>query len=145
MSSSANARSVAENSRRPSTTTGAKIRAPSSRVNAKERPLSSGEVIPEDSASNAPHRRSASGTSKPNGGIGRGFGGSQTERIHLATRDNLQVRTRSPVKLSKGDDVEEGVPADVPSRQDSRAADRPARNPRKEKEVLRELLRSLRG
>ncbi len=144
MSSSANARSVAENSRRPSTTTGAKIRAPSSRVNAKERPLSSGEVIPEDSASNAPHRRSVSGTSKANGGIGRGFGGSQTERIHLATRDNLQVRT-SPVKLYKGDDVEEGVPADVPSRQDSRAADRQAPNPRKEKKVLRELLRSLRG
>jgi len=138
MSTSANARNAAETSRRPSTSTGAKIRPPSSRVAAIERPFSSGEVIPEDSASNAPHRRSASGTSKINGSS-RSFGGRQTERIHLTTRDSFQVRTRSPVKAPAGDGVEERSPTDIPSKQGSRAAERPAPAPRKEKKVLREL------
>ena len=138
MSTSANARNAAETSRRPSTSTGAKIRPPSLRFTAKERPFSSGEVIPEDSASNGPHRRSASGMSKINGS-GRSFGGRQTERIHLTTRDNLQVQTRSPGKAHAGDDVEERSPTDIPSKQGSQAAERPAPAPRKEKKVLREL------
>ncbi|KAK4694803.1 gamma-tubulin complex component 2, partial [Lecanoromycetidae sp. Uapishka_2] len=135
MSTSANARNAAENSRRPSTTTGAKLRAPSSRVAGKDRTFSSSEVIPEDSASNGPHRRTASGASKLNGGSGRSVGGRQTERIHLATRDNLQVRTRSPVKLPKSDIAEDGGPPNVPLDQGSRAAERPIPAPRKEKDA----------
>lgn len=145
MSTSANTRSPAENSRRPSTTTGAKSRAPSSRVAGRERPFSSSEVIPEDSASNGPQRRSASGTSKSNGGSVRTFGGRQTERIHLATRDNLQVRTRSPVKATKENDMEERGSAEKPSRQGSRAAERPAPVLKKEKKALRELHGKLQG
>ena len=138
MSTSTNARNAADNSRRPSATSGAKSRVPSSRVAAKERPFSSGEVIPEDSASNHPHRRNASGTSKVNGGSGR-FSERQTGRVHLATRDNLQVRTRSPVKVPVRDEADDRIPSDLPSRQGSRPAGRPAPAPRKEKKVLREF------
>ncbi|KAK3176796.1 hypothetical protein OEA41_008121 [Lepraria neglecta] len=135
MSTSTNARNAADNSRRPSAPSGVKSRVPSSRVAAKERPLSSGEVIPEDSASNPPHRRNASGTSKVNGGSGR-FSEWQTGRVHLATRDNLQVRTRSPVKVPVRDEADDRIPSDLPSRQGSRPAERPAPAPRKEKKVL---------
>ncbi|KAL2046994.1 hypothetical protein N7G274_001012 [Stereocaulon virgatum] len=135
MSTSTNARNAADNSRRPSATSGAKSRVPSSRLAAKERPLSSGEVIPEDSASNPPHRRNASGTSKVNGGGGR-FSERQTARVHLATRDNLQVRTRSPVKVPVKDEADERISSDLPSKQDSRAAERSAPASRKEKLIL---------
>ena len=106
MSSFYNARNVEENSRRPSTTLGAKFRAPSSRVGTKERPLSPGEVIPDDSASNAPPRRSVSDVPKINGNS-RTAGERQTGRVHLGTRENLQVRTRSPVKISLDGGTEE--------------------------------------
>ena len=135
MSTSTNARNAADNSRRPSATSGAKSRVPSSRVAAKETLLSSGEVIPEDSASNHPHRRNASGTSKVNGGSGR----FSERQVHLATRDNLQVRTRSPVKVPVRDEADDRIPSDLPSRQGSRPASRPAPAPRKEKKVLCEF------
>ena len=143
MSTSSNARISADHSRRPSTTTsGPKSRVPSSRVGTKERRLSSGEVIPEDSASNPRHRRSASGTSKVNGS-NRTISEQQTARVHLATRENLQVKTRSPVKPSPEDGAEDKIPSDLPSRQASRAAERPVPAPWKEKKVLCEL-RSIR-
>ena len=125
MSTITNARNPADSSRRPSTTSSTKPRVPSSRVAAKERGLSSGEVIPEDSASNPPHRRSASGTSKVNGST-RGSSQRQTERVHLVTRENLQVRTKSPVKSPVGDEAEDRIPSELPSRQGSRATERPA-------------------
>ena len=137
MSTTTNARTSADSSRRPATTSGTKTRVPSSRLAAKERGLSSGEVIPEDSASNPPHRRTASGTSKVNGST-RGISQRQTERVHLVTKENLQVRTKSPVKVPVGDEEEVRIPFDLPSRQGSRATERPAPAPRKEKKALRE-------
>ncbi len=137
MSTTTNARNPADSSRRPSTTSGTKSRVPSSRVAAKERRLSSGEVIPEDSASNPPHRRSASGTSKVNGST-RGISERQKERGHLVTKENVQVRMRSPVKVPTGDGEEDRISSDLPSRQGSRATERPAPAPRKEKKALRE-------
>ena len=122
MSTTTNARTSADSSRRPSTTSGTKPRVPSSRLAAKERGLSSGEVIPEDSASNPPHRRTASGTSKVNGSI----------------RGISQRRTKSPVKTPVGDEEEDRIPSDLPSRQGSRANERPAPAPREEKKALRE-------
>ena len=95
-------------------------------------------MIPEDSASNPPHRRSASGTSKVNGST-RGISQRQTERVHLVTRENLQVRTKSPVKAPVGDEEEDRIPSDLPSRQGSRATERPA-PAQKEKKALRESL-----
>ena len=136
MSTTTNARNPADSSRRPSTTSGTKARVPSSRVAAKERGLSSGEVIPEDSASNPPHRRSASGTSKVNGST-RGISERQKERVHLVTRETLQVRTRSPVKAPIVDGGRDRIPSDLPSREGSRASERPASAPRKEKKALR--------
>lgn len=137
MSNTVNARNTAENSWQPSATSGAKFRAPSSRRAARERPLSSAEVIPDDSASNGPHRRSASGAQKLNGSTTT-FSERQTERVHLATRENLQVRTRSPVKVPMDDGVEDrGSKERVSTRQSGRVVEGQARAPRKEKKALR--------
>ena len=133
MSTTANARKTAENSRRPSATSGAHSRAPSSRLVAREQTLSSAEVIPEDSASNAPHRRSASGAQKMNGSTTT-FGEKQTGRVHLATRENLHFRTRSPVKSSVGDGGEDRkVKERALTRQGSRAVEGQAQSSRKER------------
>lgn len=135
MSTTANARNTAENSRRPSATSGAKSRASSSRLGARERPLSSAEVIPEDSASNGPHKRSASGAQNRNGSTTT-FGERQTARVHLATRESLQVRTRSPVKVPVVDGVEDwGSKERVSARQSSPAVEGQAQAPRKEKKA----------
>ena len=140
MSTTANARNTAENSRRPSATSGARSKAPSSRLGTRERPLSSAEVIPEDSASNGPHRRSASGAHKINGSTTT-FGEKQTGRVHLATRENLQVRTRSPVKVPVGDGVQNrGSKEKVTTRQSSRAGEGQAQALRQEKKALRGFL-----
>lgn len=140
MSTTANSRKTAENSRRPSATSGAKSRAPSSRLGARERPLSSAEVIPEDSASNVPHMRSASGAQKMNGSTTT-FNERQTGRMHLVTRENLQVRTRSPVKVPVGDGVEDRESSERASiGQISRAVEGLAHSLRKDKKVLRRFL-----
>ena len=133
MSTTANARKTADNSRRSSATSGAHAKAPSSRLVARERTLSSAEVIPEDSASNGPRRRSASGAQKTNGSTTT-FGEKQTARVHLATRENLQFRTRSPVKTSVGDGVEDRkVKERVLARQSGRTVEEQAQSTRKER------------
>ncbi|KAL8803692.1 MAG: hypothetical protein Q9182_003024 [Xanthomendoza sp. 2 TL-2023] len=94
MSSSTNPRGTAYNDRRTAATTGAKPRVPSSRAAAKERPTSSGDIVPEDSASNAPQR------SQRINGYSRHTTERQTERLQaqVTTRERLQVRTKSPIK-----------------------------------------------
>ena len=108
MSNMVNARNSAESSKRPSTSLGAKFRGPSSRVATKDRPLSSGEVIPEDSASNAPPRRSASEVHEINGGSRTGSE-RQSGKVQLSVRDSARIRTRSPVKISS-DGISEARP-----------------------------------
>lgn len=138
MSSSTNIRNAADNSRRPSTASGANARAPPSRVAARERPFPSGEVIPEDSASNAPPRRSASDATKVNGGS-KTVNERQTSRVQLATRENVHVRTRSPVRRSAGDGNGERISKEKASvRPGSRFSEGQALPPRKDKKVLRE-------
>ncbi|KAL8709328.1 MAG: hypothetical protein Q9220_005921 [cf. Caloplaca sp. 1 TL-2023] len=97
MSTSGNPRNTAYNDRRTTTTTGAKLRFPSSRAAARERPTSSGEILPEDSASNAPTK--ADPPPRVNG-YSRHTSERQTGRIHtqVTTKESLQVRTKSPVK-----------------------------------------------
>ncbi len=139
MSTSANARNVAENSRRPSTTSGAKSRGPSSRVATREKPFSSGEVIPEDSASNAPPRRTVSDAQKVNGGT-RTISERQTGRVHSGTRDNLQVRTRSPIKAPSGDGMGDRIPRErFPVRPNSQPVERSSPAPKNDKKIIREL------
>ena len=139
MSTTANARNTAENSRRTSAKSGVQSKAPSSRLGAKERPLSSAEVIPEDSASNGPHRR-ASGAQKMNGSTTT-LSEKQTRRVHLTMRENLHVRSRSPVKVSMGDGVEERESKErLLTRQSGRVVEGQAQSPRKEKKILRGLL-----
>ena len=140
MSTTANARNTAETSRRTSAASGAKSKAPSSRLGQRERPPSSAEVIPEDSASNGPHRRSAPGAHKVNGSTTTS-GERQTRRVHLATRENLLVRMRSPVKDPMGDGTEDRGPKErVSTRQSSRPVEGQAQAPRKEKKALRGFL-----
>ena len=136
MSTTANARNTAGNSKRPSATSGAQPRAPSSRLGARERPLSSAEVIPEDSASNGPHRNSASGAQKVNGSTTT-YSERQTSRVHLATRENLQVRTRSPIKVPVGDSVEDRGSKERDSRHGNRVVEGEAQSVRKEKKASR--------
>ena len=139
MLNSKNARSTADNSRQPSATSGDKFRAPSSQSGTRERPLSFAEVIPDDSASNGPGRRSASGAQKINGSIK--ISERKTGRVHLATRENLQVRTRSPVKSPLDDGIEDGGPKQRTStRQSGLVVEGQAKAPRKEKKASREYL-----
>ena len=137
MSTTANARNTAGNSKRPSTTSGAQSKATSSRLGARERPLSSAEVIPEDSASNGPHRNSASGAQKVNGSSTT-YSERQTRRVHLATRENLQVRNRSPIKAPRSDGVEDRDSKEKDStRHGSRVVEGEAQSGRKEKKASR--------
>lgn len=94
-------RAGAEPERGPSTTFGGRSRVPSSRMGARERPLSSGEVIPEDSASNAPSRRTLSTSHKNNAFSAKIQMERHVGRVQQTTREKLQVRTRSPVKPSQ--------------------------------------------
>ncbi|KAI4100842.1 MAG: hypothetical protein LQ339_005345 [Xanthoria mediterranea] len=96
MASSVNPRSAAYNDRRNGAAS-AKPRLPSSRTTPKERPISSGDIVPEDSASNAPQRPNPS--SRTNG-YSRNTTERQTTRIQsqLTTRESLHVRTKSPLK-----------------------------------------------
>lgn len=50
-------------------------------------------VLPQDSASNAPRRRTV------NGSI-RSASGRQTERVRFSTRESVRISTRSPAKDS---------------------------------------------
>ncbi|KAL9600331.1 MAG: hypothetical protein Q9219_003281 [cf. Caloplaca sp. 3 TL-2023] len=97
MSTSANPRSAVYNDRRSAATSGAKPRVPSSRPAGKERPTSSGEVLPDDSASNAPQ---SSNTSHRINGFSKNTTERQTARTHsqVTTRENLRIRKKSPMK-----------------------------------------------
>ncbi len=103
MSGSANPRSAPNNDRRTSATTSAKPRVPSSRTGTKGRPGSAGEVQPDDSASNAPHRRKPSGPERAHGST-RTTTERRTERVTDTTRENVRIRIRSPVKAAAGED-----------------------------------------
>ena len=60
----------------------------------------------------------------------------QTGRVHLATRENLQVRTRSPVKSSVGDGIEDGkVKERILARQGSRPVEGQAQYSMKERKA----------
>ena len=103
MSNSANPRSAPNHDRRTSATASAKPRVPSSRTGTRGRPGSSGEVQPDDSASNAPHRRNPSGAERANGSTWTTTE-RQTARVNVTTRENVQLRKWSPVKGSAVND-----------------------------------------
>ncbi|KAI4245946.1 MAG: hypothetical protein L6R40_002162, partial [Gallowayella cf. fulva] len=137
MASSANPRSTAYNDRRTAATSGAKPRVPSSRAAAKERPTSSGDIIPEDSASNAPHRPAASYRVN---GYSRNTAERQTERIQsqVTTRERLQMRTKSPGKIYAvdGNDSDVRRPRSQEHAPPSSPVTTTAPPPRKEKDKL---------
>ena len=96
------------------------------RLNAKDRPPSSGEVNPEDSASNAggDGRQTFSGGSYRVNGSTSTVLGKRTDRVRETTREKLQVRTRSPVKAKARSGLDgEDARSHAPSRQGSQAVD----------------------
>ena len=124
MSNAGPTRPRTETERGPTTTFGAHSKsrgAPPSRVSAKERPLSSGEVIPEDSASNVGGRQTASGSYRTNGTST--ILGKRTERVRETTREKLQLRTKSPAKpQTRGGVNGEDTKSQMPSKQGNQAA-----------------------
>ena len=142
MSSAGNARSAAYSERRTAATSGAKPRAPSARVDNKERPDSRGELFPQDSASNAGSgsRRAAPGAHKASGSIG-GTRERRTERTQITTKDTLQVRIKSPEKRPKGssdEDHQRPSKENDTTRTDIRATSRRVSPAKKEKEPKRQ-------
>ena len=136
MSTTASARNTAEGSRRTPATSGAQSKGSSARLGARERPLSSVEIIPEDSASNGPHA-SASGAHKMNGSTST-FGERQTGRVHLAARENLQFRSMGAVKISAKESVDDRSSKEkLPTRPVSRGLEGQASSPRKKKKASR--------
>ncbi|KAL8829208.1 MAG: hypothetical protein Q9170_006277, partial [Blastenia crenularia] len=111
MSTSANPRGTTYNDRRNAATSGAKPRVASSRPATRERPISSGEVQPDDSASNAPQKPNAAHRVN---GYSRNTIERQTARIRsqVTTKESLQVRKKSPVKgyALDGNGIDNGRP-----------------------------------
>ncbi|KAL9636000.1 MAG: hypothetical protein Q9164_003102, partial [Protoblastenia rupestris] len=132
MSGTAISRSPAQNGRAPSTSFSR--RGHSLRATAKDRPSSSSELIPDDSASIAGHRRAVSGTSKVNG-VSESYRERYTSKIQVTTRENHQFHARSPGKTSFDSGVEE-EDSRTPSRQDGEAASKTMPGVRKEKKAL---------
>ena len=97
MSNAAKPRSAAQHDRMPSASLSR--RAPTSRASVRDRLPSSGEVVPDDSASNVSHRRVPSGSSRVNG-TSKFVGEKQTGKFQVTSRDSVQIRTRSPMKSS---------------------------------------------
>lgn len=138
MTSTGNSRRAAVNDQRSSANIGARSRPPSSRLGAQGRPESREDVFPQDSASNAPHRRTTFDAQRTNGST-RITTERQTERIRFTTRDNVRVQTRSPGKENSGDGAGEREHVVEPPRVGSRATERLPTNTSKRKETLREL------
>ncbi|KAL9098405.1 MAG: hypothetical protein Q9163_005928 [Psora crenata] len=133
MSNAGNARSPAQHDRIPSVSFSR--RGPSSRATTRERPSSSSELIPDDSASNAPPRRATSGASKANG-VSKSYTERQTGKVQVTTRENVQIRIRSPLKSSFGDGGEDGSLGNV-SKPDGHAAPKNLPSARRDKKPLR--------
>lgn len=95
MSSSENARAAAHGSRRTTAATGAKPRVTSTRVDRRESSNLDDELHPQDSASNAPHRRVPSSSKQPFGSHLEKME-KRTEKTRITTKETVQIRTRSP-------------------------------------------------
>ena len=100
MSSLDKARAAAQNTRRSTAAAGARPRAPS-RLEAGEYSDSAGEVFPQDSVSNAPHRKSNS-TSQRNSRLKRDSYERRSENTRTIVTETVRTRVRSPAKTAVG-------------------------------------------
>ena len=133
MSNVGNARSAAQHERVQSTSFGRK--GSSSRTPTRDRPPSSSELVPDDSASNVSPQGAVSGGSKVNG-VSKPYSEKETRKIQGTTRESLYVRMRSPVKKSFGDGADERIPRGL-SPQDGQVAPGTMPGVRKVKKALR--------
>ena len=127
-------------SRRTTATTGARPRVPSSRIENTEYLDSTGEVRPQDSASNAPHRRTTSGAQKATGSY-RSSQERRAERSNVTVKDTVQIRTRSPIKaiVGHGAPDQSPPPKHIPRATGHYASQRDPGAQEKEKKVLRKI------
>ncbi|MCJ1292156.1 hypothetical protein MMC34_003706 [Xylographa carneopallida] len=111
MSSSDAVRGPAHSARRTAATTGTRPRVPPPRVDELYAD-SGGEVHPSDSASNAPHRRTASVSHKA-GSSQRILRNRRFERTNITVNESVQIR-RSPTKAPAVDGASEwpSIPTD---------------------------------
>lgn len=133
MSNAIKPRTAAQHDRMPSASLSR--RAPTSRASVRDRPPSSGEVVPDDSASNISHRRSPSGSSRTNGSS-KPFSEKQAGKFQVTSRDSVRIRTRSPAKSSFCDAPTFNGPK-VRGGQEFQAGSRGIPGVRKEKQILR--------
>lgn len=135
MSSSANARSTAYNERRTAATSGAKPRVTTARAGAKERPDSSGDVLPEDSASNAPKRKSDSGVSEMHSWRRHTESETQRTRSQVLKRESIRVTKAGsvdgPAENSNGSRIKP-TPVQRAESATSRMDDSASAHPRKQ-------------
>lgn len=136
MTGSVSPRSVAFNDRGAGMA-GTRSRVPPSYAGLSDRNESREEVRPQDSASNAPHRRIASTSYKVNGST-RLTSEVQTERMRMTMRENVRTHTRSPIREPVVDSFDREKRVLQPSRVSSRAAEKLHLATSKYKEVPRE-------
>lgn len=114
MSGSGNVRNPSYSDRRTSATLGNRPRVPSTRTDARIRPGSSDDVLPQDSASNvgsnAGGRRPVSYVHRANGISAHTINERQTEHHHVTYRDNIRLAIKSPLKPSLSDKEEITLP-----------------------------------
>lgn len=142
MTSSGNARSSVHNSQRASVIVASGPHEGSLfRDGALERPESVDDVYPQDSASNAPRRRSVSSNQRVNGSMRETTRDIRIERTRSIVKDSLRAVYQRPVQEvatireddRPGDSLEE-------SRVSSRPAEKQPTASRKKKETIREWI-----
>ena len=130
MSNTLNTRSAANNDKRTSASYSARPRVPSSRAGIKDRPPSGGELLPADSASNAPSRRANSTAYKVNGSV-RTTTERQTGKVQVTTRNSLSLRSQSPFKAQPPNESGFARPQG-PQRSTSQLLEKQASTPKEE-------------
>ncbi|MCJ1307020.1 hypothetical protein MMC25_000666 [Agyrium rufum] len=109
MSSIEPPRTAGTSARRPVNGTANKHRGPPSRVISRASPDIGSDILPQDSASNAPSRKPSS-SQRPNG-IHRTLQEKRIDTRRTLTTETERIRTRSPVKVAERPDVNGGSPS----------------------------------
>ena len=138
MSSLETARDVPRTTRRSVATASARSRVPFSRIGATDSPELGSELGPQDSASNAPSRKTTLTSSRTNGSH-RTLEGRRAERTQITPEDTFQIRTSKstrPVAEDRERDITKARGEEKNSWRAKAVGDEETR-PRSRKEALR--------
>ena len=139
MSDSGTAQSAAYNDQQTLAAANIRSSVASSKLEIRDRPGSRESIVPLDSASNAPHHRTASSETQKLNGYLRKASERRTERVQLSVRDAFGKAPRSPMKgdYGSGLDARELKVSERSGVRDRLVEKLPARQSKKE-EGLRE-------